>query len=889
MLFMLKSNLVAQVNFTYSFSANRGHAAVGCSFDTVFLNATVSAPYDTFVWQTNPSIFFAGAVPDTFFVLLGGGNLDIILLAIDTHTTPHDSVYIEKTISIFNEPSPYINVSPDVWVCPGTPVSLKASFGQPVDSLKWRIAGNNISTRKTEMWHTYSSEGTDTVMLIGFNVCGIDTYQVILNMDTDAVPSVFPSVFPTIVCPGVPVKFKARYGQPHGYVVNWYFGDGSPGVSGSIEDFNEVTHVYNSAGTYNSTLIVKWQSNQCTNDSNVHTLNVNVVSNYSPTTAHITATPSDSVCLGTSFNFYASFNDNHNIQYVEWDMGDGNTIITTNLYVSHSYSAAGTYTVTATAYSYCGNTVQATHTVKVKGSGVPASASIYVPDQYICPGQDFDLFVQSNMPTDSMVITFDGNTFGLGPNQNSITLTAPNTYGSYPITVQVMNECGDWTTLNDIIWVRKPDPNVILNIYTPASNVCSGDEMSFNIYIMPHFTIDTIYIDYGDGTIDTLIEPNGPWINTTHVYTNDGSYVITARAVNNCHGVELYGYDYVVINGLSPNAMINVYPQIICAGKKAYIGLGGSFIPEDDAQITWDFGDGTVDTGRYVTHTYLSGGTYTIYAFVQSCVGTDTFSATVRVMGSPVYEISASDTAICEGNTINFTANNLNGITATALLWSFGDGNTATGQSVSNTYNTPGFYRVTLVAIGDTCTHESNKTVIVTENTPPTAQFIYNYLGNGMVQFFNMSQNASAFQWDFGDGNTSTDINPTHTYTSNGTYTITLIVSNPCGFTDTFTQTITITDLGTVDVATAQTNRTIIIYPNPIQEFIKVHIGDEHASKDLRFIIRDLTGKTLISTKITTSGQSVDVSSLPAGTYLGQVVDTQTGITLWNGKLIKGN
>ncbi len=887
---MLKSNSFAQVNFTYTFSANRGHPAVACSNDTVFLNATVSAPFDTFMWQTNPPLFFAGGVTDTFFVLSGGGDLDIILLAIDTDATPHDSVYVIKTIAMLNKPMPYIDVTPSSFVCPGTPVSFKGSFSQPVDSFIWYIAGNTISTQETEVWHIYNSQGFDTVLLIGFNVCGIDSIQVILTIDTDAVPSVFPTVYPNNVCPGVPVQFKAMYGQPHGYVVTWDFGDGSPIITGDIEDFNEVNHVYNTAGNYNAKLVAKWQSGQCTNDSSVSTIVVNVLSNYSPGSANIIVTPGDSVCLGTNFSFYASFTDNFNIRYIKWDMGDGNRYISTYPGVSHTYSSVGTYTVTATAYSYCGDSVQATRTVKVKDSGVPANVSIYASNQTLCPGEDFDLFIYSNMPIDSAVVIFDGNMYALGPNQTSLTLTAPTTYGSHPITVEVLNQCGDWTTYNDVVWVKEPDLSTILtSVYTSANNVCTGEEITFSISVMPSLTIDTVYIDYGDGTIDTIIEPEQGWLYATHAYANEGAYTITLRMVNNCHGIELYSYEHIVVRGLSPNAMINVYPSVVCAGELLYINIYGSYLPLDETQISWDLGDGTVDTGRYVYHTYLNRGTYVVQAFVQSCVGTDTFSKTITVLGAPVYEISASDTAICEGNTINFAANNLNGITATEFLWSFGDGNTDTGQTVSHTYTTPGFYWVTLVALGDTCTYTTYRSIFVTENIPPTAQFIYNYLGNGIVQFFNMSQNATSFQWDFGDGNTSTDMAPTHTYTSNGTYTITLIVSNPCGFSDTFTQTITITDLSTVNVATAQDNQTIIIYPNPIREFIKVQVGDEYASKDLQFIIRDLTGKALISVQTTTSGQLVDVSSLPAGTYLGQVVDTQTGITLWNGKLIKGN
>ncbi|MBC7227429.1 MAG: DUF11 domain-containing protein [Thermoflexales bacterium] len=66
---------------------------------------------------------------------------------------------------------------------------------------------------------------------------------------------------------------------------------------------------------------------------------------------------------------------------------------------------------------------------------------------------------------------------------------------------------------------------------------------------------------------------------------------------------------------------------------------------------------------------------------------------------------------------------------------------------------------------------------------------------NGPVTFTNLSRNATAYQWDFGDGNTSTAANPVHTYAAVGTYTVVLTASNPCG-SDVVSRTVQVEDYG---------------------------------------------------------------------------------------------
>ena len=108
----------------------------------------------------------------------------------------------------------------------------------------------------------------------------------------------------------------------------------------------------------------------------------------------------------------------------------------------------------------------------------------------------------------------------------------------------------------------------------------------------------------------------------------------------------------------------------------------------------------------------------------------------------------------------------------------------------------------------------------------PTANFTYN--GGGTINFTNTSTNGAYYFWDFGDGNTSTLENPSHTYNSNNTYQVQLIVysADSC-FIDTITQQITITAAGILDFS--NTNK-IGIYPNPANSKITIQSNSNHKS-----------------------------------------------------------
>jgi len=131
--------------------------------------------------------------------------------------------------------------------------------------------------------------------------------------------------------------------------------------------------------------------------------------------------------------------------------------------------------------------------------------------------------------------------------------------------------------------------------------------------------------------------------------------------------------------------------------------------------------------------------------------------------------------------------------------WIFGDGGSATVSDPVYTFYQPGTYTVTLTVTG----FDGQQTDQITQEqiieVYPNAQAAFTVTPNQVsvpsqpVYMLNLSNNATSYYWDFGDGNSSTDENPDHQYTEPGAYTITLTAENQWGCNDTFSITEAVT------------------------------------------------------------------------------------------------
>jgi PKD repeat protein len=191
----------------------------------------------------------------------------------------------------------------------------------------------------------------------------------------------------------------------------------------------------------------------------------------------------------------------------------------------------------------------------------------------------------------------------------------------------------------------------------------------------------------------------------------------------------------------------------------------------------WDFGDGNIDTGATVSHTYLAGGTYSVSLIVvNACGQLDTLTQTIAICEP----ILGAFTFVKNGLTVDFDANASSG-TGLQFDWLYGDGNTGVGANSSHTYATDGTYLVNLI-LTDTCgsIDTVQQFITVCDSLAPTINIVQNGL---TVDFSVNGANAATnnWSWNFGDANTGNGVSPTHTYGSAGTYIVSVTVVNVCG------------------------------------------------------------------------------------------------------------
>ncbi len=207
-----------------------------------------------------------------------------------------------------------------------------------------------------------------------------------------------------------------------------------------------------------------------------------------------------------------------------------------------------------------------------------------------------------------------------------------------------------------------------------------------------------------------------------------------------------------------------------------------------DLGATWSIvaGSGDFDDNTYFNTTVrnLSEGvnTFRWLMNVNGCITYDDVSVEYRVVPDAAFVVDT--TQGCYPLSIQFTNYSDGG---TEFLWEFGDGYSSTDRNPIHTFDDPGVYTVTLTAPGpDGVNGVYTKDITVFDH--PIAEFSYSpdvvYVPGDLLRCYSLSKDAEKYFWEFGDGNTSTDVNPLHEYSTEGVFDLTLTVESQYGCTD---------------------------------------------------------------------------------------------------------
>ncbi|MBI5856230.1 MAG: PKD domain-containing protein [Sphingobacteriales bacterium] len=457
-----------------------------------------------------------------------------------------------------------------------------------------------------------------------------------------------------------------------------------------------------------------------------------------------------------------------------WDFGNGNTSVLQN--PSASYFTPGTYTVRLTATNANGsNTITKTQYI-----------TVYEP-----PAVDFSSNNRSGCFPLRVLFT-DLSTAGSGNtnvlwnwdfgNGTTSTLQNPQTVytsaGSFSVTLRVTNDKGCSRTISRPNYITVTN-GVTAGFTNTQPTVCSAPAaINFTNTSTGPPTLSYIW-DFGDGNFSPLPNPS-------HTYTANGTYTVTLVTSSTAGCVDTFRSNPIVIGGFTTSFSS---PLSVCINQTVNFTNTSTPAP---VSSNWTFGDGGTANIINATHAYVATGSYTVWLYNTYSSCTDSISQTITVNPRPVADFSAPVTTRCEPPlTVNFQDLSTGG--ATAWQWDFGDGNTSTLQNPSHTYSAYGNFTVTLIATnGFGCTDtivrpnfvRIQRASISIPALPASGCIPYTIT---MIPTIVSLDAVTSYNWDFGDGGTSTLPNPTYTYIAQGTYTVRLIITTSSGCTDTLT------------------------------------------------------------------------------------------------------
>lgn len=290
--------------------------------------------------------------------------------------------------------------------------------------------------------------------------------------------------------------------------------------------------------------------------------------------------------------------------------------------------------------------------------------------------------------------------------------------------------------------------------------------------------------DFGDGTNST--DPN-PCIT----YNSPGTYTVTllVKDANGCESQITYPNLIEAADTLHADFTSDV--NAACEAP-LNVQFTNTSSPNTGLTYAWGFGNGPTSSAKNPSMLYSSPGVYDIKLIVTNSFGCkDTMLKPGYIAIEPLVADFTSDvTSGCVGTPVNFT--DLSTSNPNTWAWDFGDGTTDTVKSPTHVYSSPGTYTVHMFAANSgSCNDSITKTSYITISDAPTADFTGDDLdacaAPHTVNFTDASIDAVAWEWDFGDGDTSMQQNPSHTYTDDttGAFTVTLTVTSANGCTNT--------------------------------------------------------------------------------------------------------
>lgn len=714
-------------------------------------------------------------------------NLNYQVFTIDISTLCPGIQYkfrVREKVLSFSSWSNWSAVS--TFTVPGPPYGVSVSADQtllcPPDCANLTASSTNACGAVTYSWNQGLGTGANKVVCpttpttytvtgsVNVPFCPIPitaSASVSIGIEPPAVPGVA-SISTTQICSGDPVTLSLT-----GFTGNIQW-QSSSSSGGPFEDIPGATTAVYTTGPITQNTFFQAYVSTCTDEySNV--INVQV---FEIPTAAFTSVD---VCFGQTMNFTDQSTDNISVTGWNWSFGDGSNSIQQN--PSNLYTAPGDYTVTLEAINpnNCPNTTSTTVTV----FPIPTASFTF---NTVCEDQLSEMLSTSVVAGPS---TITGYAWDITEN-GVVDYTTENIthnfngFGNYNVSLTVTADGGCVNTFSDVIPVF-PLPNVQFT----ATPLCLGEETTFTDQTTVPAGGSPVSWQwiFGDGNGDNLQ-------NTTHTYANSNTYSVEliVESDNGCFANAVQDVDVFAL----PVAGINVNNECFYDALNFQNGSSGN-----STAFQWSFGDGNTSNLENPAHQYINAGIYQVALIVNTLEGcADTIVQNVTAYAQPEANFSVDPSCVNSGNqfTDNSTINPVDGDQITGYSWSFGDGNTSSVASPSHDYDNEGVYNVNfLVTSNYGCINVFNSTATVwplpESNFSPVDVCLgvsTEFSDLSQVSNINTTNSIDTWNWNFGEGGTSSQQNPIYTYNAPGTYNATLTVTTTNGCSDLTTLPVTV-------------------------------------------------------------------------------------------------
>lgn len=432
-----------------------------------------------------------------------------------------------------------------------------------------------------------------------------------------------------------------------------------------------------------------------------------------------------------------------------------------------------------------------------------------------------------------------------------------DTPGSYTVTLSAINDCDTTTFSIDLEIEGAPSADFT---FTPGSG-CAPVSVEFTSTATAANTYNWTF----EGGTPSFSMMENPIIN----YNSAGTYMVKL-VVSNASGVDsLVIMDAVTIDDVPAPSF-----EPFSNGLEIFLMNTSS----NANTYSWDFGDTATSEDFEPSHTYEQAGPYSVTLNATNECGSNSVTETVLIGDIPNALFSASSTTACLPFPIQFTNESQGNYES--IVWFFPGGTPATSMEDNPvvTYDAVGQYDVSLTitsVLGNSMATELEYITIV---SVPEPAFSFEFVDESTVQFSNASTDADSYFWNFGDGGTSTEENPMHSYSASGVYTVILNASNSsCAKAITMDIQIMLTSTESID-----TENTFRLFPNPSDGLVYITFDDLMIGDQLPLRVSNIQGQMLYQDQLNNGG-AIDLQFLPAGIYF---VEVQIERKRWLQKLV---